>query len=964
MKNLKKLSTEMGKFIFLKNGVESSVAPQKDDAKPKNIVEAAKMYSGVKDDLTRTPNDEKLKKKLATTKIILDNFIEVSLKKFGCVSDSNKAVKAVRDNISEHPDADSINKSIKDISEKFKGENCKVEDGGSVGTKIKDIKLGNGEKNGVDNKNEKSKKNVAGKEEKEKKESVMSSATIEFSLGEKGKADGVPVLSKDGKFINGEKITGIPKGHVINSITVGDDGKISIKTKILKKGDKFSGKIKFNGKVVNLKDGGVQLKKKVEKSKGMKDLSVYERKVGEIESAMGNMTFNEGAREQYSEYLDETIKSLDKKLEENPEEFSKFKDLIKTFKKLKDRIKNLKVEEKPEDTTNFSSMNDDNKEKYFTSVRSEKKRAEALKNILKPKDKGGFGLEKNSEEYKKLEKRFNTQIDKTREEEEKAFLENITTKESAELAMQQIGYKKGTDKYKKFKKVLDKKVADLDKAAKKGLSETGTEESEEKEKAKKVKKHKTDIADVKKQMDEIKDKSSTEYKKLKAKHKTLTDELTKLESKESLDEKGKEFSDKIDKILKRQTELVKLRKKKKPSKADQQKIKDLEKKSKDDLKGFGESGLDEKDIPQEWKDEKMPPEEKKLLESKKEADLKKLTEARLKRGLEMIKGKKPEEVLALLEQNQDTLTDTFLEKQKDGSMKVNFHGVDENLIGMGHFEKNLMSKFQYVKVFNPKTGQTVIGVRGAGKGNKPGYFDINTGKYIPIFSGSVIKGLKAADISKMSVSVKNAMGHSRNKVVSLTDYLKASKTQRKAYKGQVERNGVRATASLEDLKFEPGVQGLLNTIASAEGTGNNYDARFGSGKGHNPRLSTMTLNQVLNYQRTRRVSSACGRYQFMRKTLLGLKRKLGLSGNETFNKSLQDKLAIQLLKRRGLDKFKSGRMSAGRFQSNLAHEWASLPVNAGGRTAYAGDGLNMTRATRGRHYQLGQNLLSIKGGGK
>ena len=62
----------------------------------------------------------------------------------------------------------------------------------------------------------------------------------------------------------------------------------------------------------------------------------------------------------------------------------------------------------------------------------------------------------------------------------------------------------------------------------------------------------------------------------------------------------------------------------------------------------------------------------------------------------------------------------------------------------------------------------------------------------------------------------------------------------------------------------------------------------------------------------------------------------------------QDKLALVLLKRRGLDKYLAGVISADDFANSLAREWASLPLVSGpkkGRSAYAGDGLNKSHVS-------------------
>jgi muramidase (phage lysozyme) len=97
-------------------------------------------------------------------------------------------------------------------------------------------------------------------------------------------------------------------------------------------------------------------------------------------------------------------------------------------------------------------------------------------------------------------------------------------------------------------------------------------------------------------------------------------------------------------------------------------------------------------------------------------------------------------------------------------------------------------------------------------------------------------------------------------------------------------------------------------------------------------------------------SSASGRYQFMKATLKGLKAQLGLRGAQVMDENLQDRLGYHLLRRRGYDKWISGQMSDVDFSTNLAKEWASLPVLKAmkghhrtitrGQSYYVGDALN------------------------
>lgn len=133
---------------------------------------------------------------------------------------------------------------------------------------------------------------------------------------------------------------------------------------------------------------------------------------------------------------------------------------------------------------------------------------------------------------------------------------------------------------------------------------------------------------------------------------------------------------------------------------------------------------------------------------------------------------------------------------------------------------------------------------------------------------------------------------------------------------------------------------ILDLIAYNESKGD-YNVAFG-GKKQN--FTGMTINEVLAWQESATAngakSSAVGRYQIMRGTLTELRDKLHLTGDEKFDAGMQDRLAVALLERRGYSKFLAGTMSEETFMRNLSQEWAALPKDMGGKSFYAGDGLN------------------------
>ena len=156
--------------------------------------------------------------------------------------------------------------------------------------------------------------------------------------------------------------------------------------------------------------------------------------------------------------------------------------------------------------------------------------------------------------------------------------------------------------------------------------------------------------------------------------------------------------------------------------------------------------------------------------------------------------------------------------------------------------------------------------------------------------------------------------------------------------------------SAATLRDDPKAARILDFVAGPE-SGGNYNAYFGNARSTKD-LSAMTLDQVMAWSGSRgTASSATGRYQFMKATLRGLKTELGLSGSEAFTPALQDRMAVQLLNRRGYSEWQAGRITDAQFGNRLALEWASLPnITAqngrpAGVSAYAGDGLNRSSAS-------------------
>jgi muramidase (phage lysozyme) len=153
------------------------------------------------------------------------------------------------------------------------------------------------------------------------------------------------------------------------------------------------------------------------------------------------------------------------------------------------------------------------------------------------------------------------------------------------------------------------------------------------------------------------------------------------------------------------------------------------------------------------------------------------------------------------------------------------------------------------------------------------------------------------------------------------------------------------TETLDSSYTQGALTPLLDFIGRAEGAGYDTIVGFISRSDYPSRpITSMTVDEILAWQDSidqKYNSEAVGRYQVIEDTLRGLKVSGIVSGNELFSPATQDKIAIALLKGRGLNRFLSDSITAEQFGDNLAKEWASLPVITGpnaGRGYYAGQG--------------------------
>lgn len=124
-----------------------------------------------------------------------------------------------------------------------------------------------------------------------------------------------------------------------------------------------------------------------------------------------------------------------------------------------------------------------------------------------------------------------------------------------------------------------------------------------------------------------------------------------------------------------------------------------------------------------------------------------------------------------------------------------------------------------------------------------------------------------------------------------------------------------------------GVFGLIGQLESRS------DYNTMAGGGNKKQLTSMTINEVLQYQNSRgRNMKAAGKWQIMPNTLRGLKKSMNLTGDELFTPEMQDRMAFELaMNRKGYRQFANATGDEklalmGAAQNDLAKEWASMPM--------------------------------------
>lgn len=169
--------------------------------------------------------------------------------------------------------------------------------------------------------------------------------------------------------------------------------------------------------------------------------------------------------------------------------------------------------------------------------------------------------------------------------------------------------------------------------------------------------------------------------------------------------------------------------------------------------------------------------------------------------------------------------------------------------------------------------------------------------------------------------------------ISEKDKEEARKTKKQLQQRQQNLNNV-------------GVFGLIGQLESRNG----YNTMAGGG--NKKQLTSMTINEVLQYQNSRGTNmKAAGKWQIMPNTLRGLKKSMNLTGDELFTPEMQDRMAFELaMNRKGYRQFANATGEEklalmGAAQNDLAKEWASMPM------ANDAEGMNRLKQLRSKFQQ-------------
>jgi len=123
---------------------------------------------------------------------------------------------------------------------------------------------------------------------------------------------------------------------------------------------------------------------------------------------------------------------------------------------------------------------------------------------------------------------------------------------------------------------------------------------------------------------------------------------------------------------------------------------------------------------------------------------------------------------------------------------------------------------------------------------------------------------------------------------------------------------------------DPNAKAILQAISKAEGTTGSYGTMFGGQVNADLAAGKLTVDEAIQLGMGNPGSGATGKYQFMPRTLRGLKSKGVLKGDEKFTNELQDKAALSLITGRKVN-LADGLSKA--EVAKLSWEWSSIMGN-------------------------------------
>lgn len=161
------------------------------------------------------------------------------------------------------------------------------------------------------------------------------------------------------------------------------------------------------------------------------------------------------------------------------------------------------------------------------------------------------------------------------------------------------------------------------------------------------------------------------------------------------------------------------------------------------------------------------------------------------------------------------------------------------------------------------------------------------------------------------------------------------------------RNTTFYSGSFDYDSAQASARTLLDYIGHYES--GNRNVIYDGGNGTEVDIANMTIDEVLAFQDNHvaqgYASTAISPLQFIRATLRSTVGNVPeVDGNDLMTPEVVERLGIELLEKRGLSRYLEGELGTDGFIYNLSQEWASLPKDEGGRSYYAGDGLNAAHA--------------------